>query len=258
VDHRPEHLGMPLSTTLFVALGAAAAGFVQGLSGFAFGLVALSFWAWVIDPKLAAALAVAGAFTGQVIAALSVRRGFDIRSLAPFLAGGLAGVPLGILLLPHLDVTLFKMLLGLLLVVWCPAMLLSKDLPRITLGGRLADAFVGMSGGILSGLGGFSGTLPTLWCTLRGYDRDLQRAIIQNFNLAMLGVTLTIYILSGVVTRETVPMLAIVLPSMLIPTLIGTRVYIGISEASFRRIVLALLTASGITLLTSSLAALAG
>lgn len=248
---------MPLSITLIVALGSAAAGFVQGLSGFAFGLVALSFWAWVIDPKMAAALAVTGAFTGQVIAALSVRRGFDIRSLAPFLAGGLAGVPLGTVLLPHLDVTLFKGLLGLLLVVWCPAMLLSKDLPRISLGGRLADALVGMSGGVLSGLGGFSGTLPTLWCTLRGYDRDLQRAIIQNFNLAMLGVTLTIYVLSGVVTRETAPMLAIVLPSMLIPTFIGTRIYIGISEASFRRIVLALLTASGITLLTSSLATLA-
>lgn len=248
---------MPLSTTLFVALGAAAAGFVQGLSGFAFGLVALSFWAWVIDPKLAAALAVTGAFTGQVIAALSVRRGFDIRSLAPFLAGGLAGVPLGILLLPHLDVALFKGLLGLLLVVWCPAMLLSKGLPRITLGGRLADAFVGMSGGVLSGLGGFSGTVPTLWCTLRGYERDLQRAIIQNFNLAMLGVTLTIYILSGVLTRETMPLLAIVLPSMLIPTFIGTRVYIGISEVGFRRIVLALLTASGVTLLVSSLSALA-
>lgn len=248
---------MPLSITLFVALGAAAAGFVQGLSGFAFGLVALSVWAWVIDPKLAAALAVTGAFTGQVIAALSVRRGFDIRSLAPFLAGGLAGVPLGILLLPHLDVTLFKGLLGLLLVVWCPAMLLSKDLPRITFGGRVADALVGMSGGILSGLGGFSGTLPTLWCTLRGYERDRQRAIIQNFNLAMLGVTLTIYILSGVVTRETIPLLAVVLPSMLIPTFIGTRIYIGISEASFRRIVLALLTASGITLLASSLSVLA-
>ncbi len=28
-----------------VALGAVVAGFVQGLSGFAFGLVAMSFWA---------------------------------------------------------------------------------------------------------------------------------------------------------------------------------------------------------------------
>lgn len=32
-------------TLIVVLLGAAAAGFVQGVSGFAFSLVALSFWA---------------------------------------------------------------------------------------------------------------------------------------------------------------------------------------------------------------------
>ncbi len=53
---------------------------------------------------------------------------------------------------------------------------------------------VGFCGGILSGFGGFTGTLPTLWCTLRGYERDTQRAVIQNFNLSMLAVTLAIYI----------------------------------------------------------------
>ena len=46
---------------LIVALGAVAAGFVQGLSGFAFGMVAMSFWAWVLEPRLAAALAAVGA-----------------------------------------------------------------------------------------------------------------------------------------------------------------------------------------------------
>ena len=241
------------STIAIVILGAITAGFVQGLSGFAFGLVAMSFWAWVIDPKLAAVLAVAGAFTGQVVAAFSVRRGFDRVTLAPFLLGGLAGIPIGVGLLPHLDMALFKALLGLLLVLWCPAMLLAKDLPRITIGGRRADALVGLCGGILSGFGGFTGTLPTLWCTLRGYERDTQRAVIQNFNLSMLAVTLTSYIATGLLTREALPMLAIVLPSMLVPSFLGARLYLGISEATFRRLVLILLTASGVTLLGSAI-----
>lgn len=244
------------STIAIVLLGAVTAGFVQGLSGFAFGLVAMSFWAWVIDPKLAAVLAVAGAFTGQVVAAFSVRRSFDRGALAPFILGGLAGIPIGVVLLPHLDMSLFKALLGTLLVLWCPAMLLAKDLPRITVGGRVADAAVGLCGGILSGFGGFTGTLPTLWCTLRGYERDTQRAIIQNFNLSMLAVTLASYIATGLMTREALPMLAIVLPSMLIPAFLGTRLYLGISEATFRRLVLLLLTASGLTLLGSAIARL--
>lgn len=39
---------------------------------------------------------------------------------------------------------------------------------------------------------------------------------------------------------------------MLIPSLLGARLYIGISEATFRKIVLSLLTATGIALLVSS------
>jgi len=244
---------MPVSTYLVVALGAVAAGFVQGLSGFGFGLVSLSFWAWVLDPKLGAFLAVSGAFTGQVVAAVSVRRGFDLRRLAPFVLGGLAGIPLGILLLPRLDADWFKAILGLLLLVWCPAMLFAKNLPRITVGGRFADALVGLGGGVMGALGGFTGVLPTLWCTLRRYERDVQRAVIQNFNLAMLTVTVVTYIASGLVTRAMLPMLAVVLPAMLIPTLLGARVYLGISEAAFRTLVLSLLTLSGDALVGASL-----
>jgi len=241
---------------IVAALGAALAGFVQGLSGFGFGLTAMSLWAWTLDPQLAAALAVFGALSGQVIAAFSVRRGFALATLWPFLAGGLAGVPVGTLLLPHLDTALFKTVLGALLVLWCPAMLLSQRLPRIASGGRLADALVGAAGGVMGGLGGFTGVLPTLWCTLRGFDRDAQRSVIQNFNLAMLAVTMALYVAHGLVTRPMLPLFAVVLPAMLLPTLAGSRVYTGISDAAFRRVVLGLLTASGAAMLIAGAGAL--
>ncbi|MDA8444666.1 sulfite exporter TauE/SafE family protein [Paracidovorax valerianellae] len=241
-----------------VGIGAVVAGFVQGLSGFAFGMVAMSFWAWTLEPRLAAALAVFGALTGQIVAAVSVRRGFDVRTLAPFVLGGLLGIPLGVALLPRLDMVWFKTLLGVLLVLWCPTMLMAKRLPRIRAGGRVADGIVGMAGGVMGGIGGFTGTLPTLWCTLRGYEKDQQRAVIQNFNLSMLMVTMATYLGTGMVTRDMLPFFAIVAPAMLVPTLLGTRLYIGLSDVAFRQIVLGLLTASGVALLASSLPQLAG
>jgi len=246
------------SVYLVVALGAIVAGFVQGLSGFAFGLVAMSFWAWALEPRLAATLAVFGALVGQILAAVTVRRGFDLKQLLPFVLGGLAGIPLGVALLPHLDMDWFKAMLGALLVVWCPAMLLAKRLPKITGGGRLADATVGMAGGVLGGIGGFSGTLPTLWCTLRGFEKDTQRAVIQNFNLSMLLVTMGTYLATGIVTRDMLPLFVIVAPAMLVPALLGARLYIGIGEVRFRQIVLGLLTASGVALLASSAPRLLG
>lgn len=244
------------SVIVVVALGAAVAGFVQGLSGFAFGLVAMSFWAWVVDPQLAAAMAVFGSLTGQVIAALSLRRGFNWKLLMPFLAGGLLGIPLGIALLPLLDAQLFRTVLGTVLVVWCPIMLCARHLPRIEHGGRLADGMAGLLGGVMGGIGGFTGAVPTLWCTLRQMPKDAQRSVIQNFNLATLAATMAAYVATGTVDRSMLPMFAIVAPAMLIPSLLGARVYVGISEATFRKIVLSALTASGIAMLASSVPAL--
>lgn len=240
------------SMYLVIALGAAVAGFVQGLSGFAFGMVAMSFWAWVLPPQEAAVLSVFGSLSGQVISAITVRRGFEWARLLPFILGGLAGIPLGVLLLPHLDMAWFKALLGGMLVLWCPVMLLSARLPRLGRGGRLADGSVGLAGGVMGGLGGFTGTLPTLWCTLRGYPKDVQRSVIQNFNLSMLAVTMATYLATGLVTRPMLPLFAIVAPAMLIPSLLGSRLYIGISEARFRQVVLGLLCLSGAALLASS------
>ena len=51
---------------LVLAIGAAIAGFVQGISGFAFSMVALSIWAWTIEPRLAAAMAVCGGLSNCV------------------------------------------------------------------------------------------------------------------------------------------------------------------------------------------------
>lgn len=238
---------------LVVALGAAVAGFVQGLSGFAFGLVAMSFWVWVLDPPVAASLTVFGGLLGQLIAAFSVRRGFSWRQLLPFVFGGVTGIPVGVWLLPMVDAGTFKIGLGIVLLIWCPTMLFAQHIPRITFGGKIGDALAGAAGGVLGGFGGFTGVIPTLWCVLRGFPREEQRAIIQNFNLAMLIVIMLTYIASGLVSLNTLPLFAIVAPAMLIPTLLGTRVYKGISDLRFRQIVLGLLTASGFIMLASGL-----
>ena len=242
---------MPEAPVALILLGAACAGFVQGLSGFGFSLTALSVWAWVLPPQLAAVLAVFGALTGQLLAAFTVRRGFDVKALLPFLVGGLLGLPLGLWLLPRVDAVMFRAFVGGLLALWCPVMLFSGRLPRVG-GGRAGDAVAGAVGGLMGPLGGFTGAIPTLWCTLRRFERDAQRAIIQNFNLAVLAVTMASYLATGQVTRPMLPLLALVAPALLLPALLGMKVYVGISPIVFRNLVLGLLTLSGVAMLASS------
>jgi uncharacterized membrane protein YfcA len=241
---------------LVVALGAAAGGFVQGLSGFAFGLVAMAVWAWWLDPRLAGPLVVFGSLLGQMLALGTLRRGFEARRVLPFILGGVLGVPLGVALLRGVDPLGFRLAVGLLLVVWCPAMLLARDLPRVTRGGRIADAGIGLLGGVMGGLGGLSGPAPTLWTTLRGWGRDAQRAVLQAFNLAMHGLTMMAYLIAGTITAEAAWLFLVVAPAMLVPTLIGARLYGRFSDAAFRRVVLSLLALSGVILLATTLPAI--
>jgi len=244
------------TTTLVLLAGAVAAGFVQGLSGFAFGLTATSVWVWWLPPQLIAVMSVFGALTGQLIAAASTRRAVTWPRLWPLLAGGLCGMPMGLWLLPRLDADLFRLAVGLLLALWCPLMLVSHRLPQLQWGGRLADAMAGLGGGVAGAIGGFTGPLPTLWATLRGWPKDELRSVIQNFNLVMLSITFASYVASGVVTRAHLPQLLTVVPVLFIPVLMGARLYAGISPEAFRRLVLVLLACSGLVLLGRAVPAL--
>lgn len=234
-----------------VVIGTCLAGFVQGLSGFAFGLVAMSVWSWTIAPQLAAPMVVFGSVIGQLMAVSVLRRGFDLRRATPFIIGGVFGVPLGVWLLHYVDPRLFRGGVGLFLICYCSVMLLARHLPVVTHGGRVADGVAGWIGGVMGGIGGLTGPAPTLWCTLRGWDRDGQRAVFQSFNLVMQVLTLATYVASGTITLGMAPILAVMVPAAIVPTLMGVRLYRRVSTAAFQRLVLGLLLVSGVLLVAS-------
>lgn len=237
---------------LWITGVAAVAGFVQGLSGFGFAMVAVSLWAWVLEPRLAVVLAVFGGLVGQAVAAAMGGAGESRGRAGPFLVGGLLGLPIGLWLLPHIDVQMFRAIVGATLVVWCPVMLLAPRLPSIRAGGRFADGLAGAVGGLMASLGGVSGAAPTLWCAIRGYDGHTVRAIIQQFNLTMLAATMTGYALAGVVSMDMLPAMALVVPSLLLPTVLGIKAYGRMTPEAFRTVVMVLLTCAGFALLASA------
>lgn len=240
------------SELVILAVGAAVAGLVQGISGFAFAMVAMSIWVWGVDPQLAAVMAVFGGFTGQVLSAIRVRRGWHVDLLWPFLVGSAIGIPIGTRLLPLLDPNRFKLVLGSLLVICCSAMLASTRLPRVEQGGRVADAGVGLLGGVMAPLSGFSGLAPALWCTLRGYTKDAHRAVMQNFNLIVLGATLASLAWSGRAHAGLAPQMAVVAGSLIVPSIWGSRIYVGMSPTAFRQTVLWLLILAGSAMLAAA------
>lgn len=239
---------------LIILFGAALAGFAQGVSGFAFSLVALSVWAWAVEPQMAAHMSVFGALVGQIVALPWVWRGFELKRLLPLVIGGLIGVPLGVILLGWVDPDIFKLALGVFLLAYCPVMLLLPHDYKWEHGGKVADGAAGFVGGVLGGLAGVSGPVPTLWTTLRGWDKDVQRGVLQAFNIAMHTATLTAYGLSGAFTGETLVMFAWITPALAIPAVLGVLLFRRMNALAFRRMILILLLISGVTLVWGAVA----
>lgn len=236
---------------IIVLIGAALAGFAQGVSGFAFALVALSVWAWAVEPQLAAPMAVFGALVGQLVVLPWLWRGFEWSKLWPLLVGGVIGVPLGVLLLNWMNPDFFKFGLGCFLLVYCPVMLFfpARAEPAYS---RIGGGVAGFAGGVLGGIGGMSGPVPTLWTTVRGWGKDLQRGMLMAFNIAMHVTTMSVYFATGAITHEALVMFAWITPALIIPAIIGVQLFHRLNQQSFRRMILVLLTLSGIALVVGS------
>jgi uncharacterized membrane protein YfcA len=243
---------MAVDDALLVVLGAFAGGFVTGLAGFGTGLIALGFWLHAIEPPAAASLVIVCSVVSQTQTIFRIRHAIVPARIWPFLVFGLAGVPVGARLVTQVDPGAFKLAVGLLLLAFSAVMTLGKARPRVSWGGRPADGAVGFMGGILGGLAGLSGPLPTMWATLRGWGKDEKRGVFQTFNLVVLGAALIAHALSGLLTPQVGWLVALALPGTLSGSWLGERAYRRLSDQRFHEVVLCALGLSGLALIWSA------
>ena len=242
----------PAGDIAIVAAGALAGGFVSGLTGTGYGLAALGFWLHAVSPTTAAPLVALCSVGSHVQALPRIWAGVHWPRLWPFLAAGLIGVPLGTAMLDRVSVSTMKLGVGIFLVLYCAWMSSVRRLPVVRGGGRLADAAVGLTGGVMGGMASLSGPAPTIWIQLRGWSKDEQRGVNQPFNMAVLLLVLASAMAAGFLDTTFLVWAAISLPATLVGARLGLVLYRRADERQFRRIVLGLLALSGATLIVSA------
>jgi uncharacterized membrane protein YfcA len=236
-----------VKTLAVLWLGAFAGGFASGAAGFAFGIVGAAIWLHALDPLHTTMLIVSGGAVIQMGTIWPMRREIELRRLAPFALAGLVGIPVGVWLLVRVDAAALKVALGLFLAVYGVYALAAPRLPHVSGGGRAADAAVGFAGGVLGGIGGYSGVLPAIWCQLRGWPKEVSRGVYQPYILMAHFTTIA---LIGVVAldRAGVVLFLLALPALALGAFIGWRVYGRLDETRFRQAFAGLLVVSGLTL----------
>jgi uncharacterized membrane protein YfcA len=239
--------GSLLDLTIFL-IATFAGALVAGLSGFAFGLVAAAIWLHVLTPVQTATLIIAFGLIVQGYAVFKLRRALDWRRLWPFLAGAALGVPVGVGVLGWANPAHVRAATGVFLILYSLYALARPALKPTARGGASADAGVGFLNGILGGMTGLAGILVTIWCGVRGWPKDQQRAVFQPVGVAIFAMSGAWLGARGALSADTMQLFLLGLPALLAGTWLGLKLYGRLDEATFRKVVLVLLLVSGATL----------
>jgi uncharacterized membrane protein YfcA len=240
--------GLPLELPIFL-LATFAGAVVAGLSGFAFGLVAASIWLYILSPLQSATLIIAFGLIVQGYSVWKLRHALDWKKLWPFIVGAAIGVPAGVAVLTWANPAYVRMGVGVFLILYSLYAWFRPALKPVTGGGAAADASIGFLNGVLGGMTGLAGILVTIWSGLRGWPKDQQRAVFQPVAVAIFLMSAIWLGAKGAVTVDTIKLFAIGLPVLIAGTWLGLKLYGRLDEATFRKVVLVLLFASGIGLI---------
>ncbi len=224
-------------------------GIVSGLAGFAMGLVVSGIWLHILTPAQTAALIVGYGLLVQSYSIWKLRHALRWRTVAPFIAGGMIGVPLGAALLTTIN----------------PAYLRHR---RRCLAGGVQRLFPGHAEGS-HGPGRRSGryrhrhhqrhprrsdgTWPAR--SLRSgvscgagaktnSGRSSSRSSCAAFVLTAVSLTV-----NGTVTADLIRLYLMGLPVLIAGVLVGLKLYGHLDDAAFRKVILYLLLVSGLVLI---------
>ncbi len=236
-----------LNLLLFLA-AAFAGGLTSGLSGFAMGLVVSGVWLHIIAPEQNALLIVLCGLVTQGSGIWRVRHAINWRTVWPFIIGGAFGVPAGTALLTTVNPGTLRLSIGVLLVIYSLYSLIRPALKPVQ-AGVPADFGIGIANGLIGGLTGLGGIAVTVWCQLRGGQKDAQRAIFQPVLFATFVMSAISFGVARAYTMETLKLYVLALPVLIAGIWSGFGLYGKLDDAAFRKVILLLLLVSGLALI---------
>ena len=233
--------------TIVLVICIGFAGFVSGLTGFAFALIASGTLITIRPPIEAASLVLVCSIISQTIAIVRLKIRPPWRTALVMIIPGLVGSPIGVYLLHDLDPNFIKISIGVFLISYSMFLACLDPSFHLKIEGLWADGAIGFLGGVLGGIGGLSGALPTAWSLIRDWDPRTKRAIYQSFALVMQIWSLIILSYYEGIPSSLMNDLMISIPILLLGVLLGLFMFARINQGLFRTVIIAFLGALGLT-----------
>lgn len=226
-------------------------GAVQGCMGFGLALTAVPVLMLVLPHTLIPPVLVILGVVNNLMVLAGAWRAVRLKTIYPLIAGGLIGLPIGAYLLKTLDSGLFKIGVGVIVLVAAVAMLrgwqlrLRHDWPRL--------APVGLLSGVLGGATALSG--PPVILLFAGNNEDKQGFrgnLIGYFTLLNIG-SILVFGASGLLTMDVLRTALWFLAPLLLGSAAGVWIAHHVSEHHFRTAVLVLIICIGLSLVVTNI-----
>lgn len=214
-------LGIGINIIAVSSIAAILAGFIQRVSGFAFGIVFLSILPYILPYGEAVVVSKMVLLILSISTALIYRKDVDWSIARVIIFSLCLFDTIGILFLTKLDLSNFKTYLGLFFVfLGCYSLFFKKTFSfKAT---KKRSFMIGSITGFFSGIFGVGGPFLALYLSNINLDKNIYYATMQCSVFFVMVFDVFMRVTQGFVTLQVIKITAITLPCAFIGTILGT------------------------------------
>ncbi len=225
-------------------IGLAKAGFGGGL-----GMIVTPLWVLVISPREAVGLMLPLLLIGDIATLSFYWRGWDRRNILALFPGAVIGILIGMQLMGALPDREFKLVIGILALVFGIAQGIRQHLVTEAVSGKLwVGFFAGIGTGTISALAHLGGLITTLYLLPQHLAN---RTFVATSTVVFFLINATkvpAYIANDLITRASLIQDLAYIPAVILGAVVGVAVNKRIPRKQFAYIVLFFVLATGVKL----------
>ncbi len=243
----PDGTLLPQSTLFIVVSLMFMYSFVGVVAGFGGALTTMPLVSLMIPVRMASPISVTVGTCTALYATIMDRKAVDWKSAAVLIIASFAGIPFGIYILKYAPDSVMKGILGVFLLIYSFYSLFFKGLPKYDR--KWLPVPFGFLAGGLGAAFSTNGPPVVIYGQLRDLNKSAFRGTLNAFFTANnVGVVIGMFA-SDILTIDTIKIVVMAIPPMLLGWIIGQLVHKKLSKEVFQKLVYVLLIISAIFLL---------
>ena len=232
---------------LFALLAVIAGAVVMGTVSFGFGLVVSPFLLLFLEAQ--PTVVVVNSLIGILLAMVLARtwRHLDLKTSGGLVLGGLAATPLGVLALNATDADTLTIIIAVVILCLGLFSLTNVELPLAQR--RMAGPVFGFLTSLAVTTLSIGGPLAAIYAIAQRWEPQRVRAALALFFMSADIAAFALYSATGLVTRDTLANIGVLLPGLIVGFAISGMVVSRLDERIFRYVVIGVILVGGSVLL---------